>query len=556
MGGGFGSSRGNGGGGGGGGGGGYRSMLGGGGGGPPPSPSFKQTQYNDEGDMAASQQQTEQQAQYMKASRSGIRRFSATSMPHLHNNTSSSPQQQQQQDPYGNGYEEEEEDTTRYRVLQLDQAIAEMYTGVKSHVKTIKKLQRETDKKWDQPHDDGQPQRAARPPPTLDVEYLIQQVRTTLDSGGLSVGSKIWYKQKKWYQTSFEFKFPDPGDPMSPTVALVMQNKKKTENITLRFNTYSGLAMLPEEEPNHEHKSTASRNSKVKNKYELHVRTNQSGEAIPIIMDTQMGCNAMKQAINVVVQTLRQFQSEKVDYQNNPQPVQVDPLEMADKAQCFDAYGAGLYDAVVGEKASFEITAKDEDNNSFTLDEMQNLLPPQLVTTEYGEEFWTDGHMGSNMRLNIQLFSMTEEEFNNADYSRLELDKMDTNDLVKGGLGFQRARNIGKVDPYSKHSQYGYLRNSPVDIFIISFVYFDLWLLYLYFHFHLCIFRFTSIRFECTYQNSEERYGRRTRGRYVFVWVWLYHFKSRLVLCFCTVGQTSHSRKSIFWFAGKIAPSP
>ena len=37
---------------------------------------------------------------------------------------------------------------------------------------------------------------------------------------------------------------------------------------------------------------------------------------------------------------------------------------------------------------------------------------------EYGESFWTEGHGGSSNRLNIQLFTMTEQEYKDGDYSR------------------------------------------------------------------------------------------------------------------------------------------
>ena len=70
---------------------------------------------------------------------------------------------------------------------------------------------------------------------------------------------------------------------------------------------------------------------------------------------------------------------------------------------------------------------------------MLSLLPP-VYNAEYDE--WSVGHGGSNMRLNIQLFTMTKEEHEAGDYSRLEYEKMDTKDLLEGGSAFQAAKNI------------------------------------------------------------------------------------------------------------------
>ena len=56
--------------------------------------------------------------------------------------------------------------------------------------------------------------------------------------------------------------------------------------------------------------------------------------------------------------------------------------------------------------------------NDLSLEEMQCLIPSYEVFDDYGESFWTEGHGGSSNRLNIQLFTMTEQEYKDGDYSR------------------------------------------------------------------------------------------------------------------------------------------
>ena len=106
-------------------------------------PGLQRPQHTQERETQRATRQAAQQESYLKAGRSGMRRFSSTAMPHLHNH----------QDD-----DEDEDDDERVAVhkeiLNLDDKIREMYMEVKGHVKSIKKLQRDTDKKYHINYDD------------------------------------------------------------------------------------------------------------------------------------------------------------------------------------------------------------------------------------------------------------------------------------------------------------------------------------------------------------------------------------------------------------------
>ena len=371
-------------------------------------PGLQRPQHTQERETQRVTRQAAQQESYLKAGRSGMRRFSSTAMPHLHSQTAS--------------YEDEDEDeyddtaAVHKEILNLDDKIREMYMGVKSHVKSIKKLQRDTDKKYHINYsDDHGPRRKACP--EFDVETLQENVRRQLDPLTQSVDN-IFHKEKKWFATPFSFEFPHSGSSShNPIISLVL-NDKRGDRTKYPFDANSGFAKFPTEEGyHHNEKKTKKRSKTVRNKEELHMFT-PYGDTVPLIFDTKMQCNAMKETINLIIQTCKQYKDDMQDFNNQPEFDEKDSQEYADEAQCFEAYGAGLYDAVVGESASFEIRAKDPDNNDLSLEEMQCLIPSYEVFDEYGESFWTEGHGGSSNRLNIQLFTMTEQEYKDGDYSR------------------------------------------------------------------------------------------------------------------------------------------
>jgi hypothetical protein len=375
-------------------------------------------QHTEEQDMRLAMKLQQQEQIILKNSRSGVRRFSATSVPHLHNQFTSSSEG----DQFGE-YGEEEEEEEKYRVKQLQEVLGEMYTGVKQSAKKIKDFQRETTRKHNLPYEEVQVQRG--PPPTFDTDSLQQEVEMMLNSVQLSQNnSLLWYKdlkKRKWYATPFRFQFDDRIEGAAPTIALILQSYKgKNGEIRHPMNEFSRKATLPDEEP-HNEKATSKRNKLVRNKFEMHIEpTTYNGQGkIPLIFDESSQANKMKEVVNLIIETVKAFVVARQEYDANSFPAEPDPQQMADDAQCLTAYGAGLYDAVVGEEASFEISAKDDEGNPYTEQELQELIPSYHVYDEYGNiEYTTRGHQGSKRRLNIQLFSMTKEEYDNGDYSR------------------------------------------------------------------------------------------------------------------------------------------
>jgi hypothetical protein len=396
----------------------------------------------------------------LKQSRSGIRRFSATSMPFLHN------QNQNQNQPLGMGgspmspmnsynssmnmgsdspYDDGRE--TQSKALQhLSESVADMYNGINKHVKKIRSFQKKSDSMvYGANHMDHQSQgQMQAPQPAFDVAEIRGKVEALLSEANLIDGKTlIWHKnqiKRKWSQETFHFRYPREDSTSSPSIQMVIGDD---ENDTFQFSSFSHGALNPEETTQYDLKikKTSKRSKKaVRKLYELHVcwrgfpnRGNMPGI---LIFQTPEQRNAVQAAIDSIVKVIKDFNRRKTLVPTN---TYVDPQIMADKAQCFEAYGAGLFDAVVGEPASFEILAKDEFNQPMDQYEMGKLLPP---TYDPRTEEWTEGHGGSDMRLNIQLFSVTKEEHEAGDYSRLEYEKMDDKDLISGGEQFQRAKNI------------------------------------------------------------------------------------------------------------------
>ena len=369
-------------------------------------PGLQRPQHTQERETQRATRQAVQQESYLKAGRSGMRRFSSTAMPHLHNH------QDEDEDE-----DDDERVAVHKEILNLDDKIREMYMEVKGHVKSIKKLQRDTDKKYHINYDDDNRGPRRKACPEFDVDTLKANVRTQLDPLTQTI-TNIFHKEKKWFATPFEFDFPHSGSSSpNPTISLVV-NDKRGDRTKYPFDATSRPAILPDEEGyHHNEKKTIKRSKTVRNKEELHMFT-PYGDTVPLIFDTKLQCEAMKNTINLIIETCQQYKNDLQDFNNQPEADEKDPQEYADEAQCFEAYGAGLYDAVVGESASFEIRAKDPDNNDLSLEEMQCLVPSYEVFDEYGDSYWTEGHGGSSHRLNIQLFTMTEQEYKDGDYSR------------------------------------------------------------------------------------------------------------------------------------------
>ena len=321
---------------------------------------------DDSGDIT----QSTDQRNMLKAARSGIRRFSVSSMPQLHQQSApaGSPIRMQSSNPNDTQFEVDEygNKIQSKAMLQLSESLADMYNGIKGHVKNIRSFQKKSDN-MNYKDDYGEGQMKIQQPkvPGFKANELRNRVDDILSRVGLDLNTQpqLWHKNlrsRKWTQEIFSFEWPQEGTSGSATVTMIVGDEK------YYFNMQSKKAMLPHDWDAKAAgiKPTKKRSKKaVRKLYELHVmhRGHGSKDTPPgiVIVQTEEQRNALKLAIDLIVTAVQDHHHAKM---MAPQagPVHVDPQEMADQAQCFEAYGAGLFDAVVGEWASFEILPKDE----------------------------------------------------------------------------------------------------------------------------------------------------------------------------------------------------
>lgn len=360
--------------------------------------------------------QKDREAALMRQHRSGVRRFSITSAPYLHPARSPSTAEKMPDE-----FDEEMEQEKPEHIQELHARLQKMYSGIKSHTKAIKAAQQLTDE-MASGHYPGdvddfelqQLQQFASPQQMRPPSISYEMTQETLQIAGVQFNSTpIWHKHKrKWkpYSFDFEFRLHDPNQPAN--VCLILTNKK-SETMTYRFSHNSEFAKAPDEYEHHNEKATRKRNKKVRDKAELHLFPSANNMEL-VMLDTPSQRKAMKQAVNGIIDGLRKHHNKRESMPPMPPQGPEDPQIAMDKAQNFMPSGAGLFDgAVVGEEATFDIEAKhpmDENNRPYTKNEMQALLPPEY--DEYGEEIHP-GHRGGPHRLNVQLFSITQHEFDN-----------------------------------------------------------------------------------------------------------------------------------------------
>ena len=402
--------------------------------------------------------QKDRETAMMRQHRSGVRRFSVTSAPYLHPARSPSNGSQNVEMEYDEyGYEIGPKKPEHMQELQ--KRLQKMYSGIKSHTKAIKAAQHLTDEMaaGHYPGDEDefaleqQQQFASRAPqqmgpPRLDYESTAQELRT---AGVEPRSTLVWHKnKKKWDSYTFDFVFnlDDPGQVEN--VSFVLTNKKGETKFTHRFSHFSRAAQCPEEYEGHNQKETRKRNKKVRNKAELHLYPTGGQQMELVMLDNPRQRQAVQDAINNIIEELNRHHNKRMSMPPMPPPGPEDPQIAMDKAQNFMPSGAGLFDgAVVGEEATFDIEAKhpmDENNRPYDKEEMRALLPPEY--DEYNE-LVHEGHGGGPHRLNVQLFSITQHEFDNGVGVSIDPDPEDAGEskvaggakalITAGGAGHQ-----------------------------------------------------------------------------------------------------------------------
>ena len=217
---------------------------GGGGGGrmpPPPSPGGGRGGGGYATQMTSDEEKQNQQLQnerrYLAQTRSGIRRFSAVSSPHLHGGGGGGgddSDEDQEYDQYGNPIVDQE--GIHKEPITLQQSLHDMHNEVKAHAKRIKQKQAETDSmQFDGDgnvihHEDSfgaDSPRRSDPPQFNQNGELEQTISDSLTHQDVNLPPTvsdqneipaIWVKSKTWSKRPFSFQYSRPGQ--SPGVNL------------------------------------------------------------------------------------------------------------------------------------------------------------------------------------------------------------------------------------------------------------------------------------------------------------------------------------------------